>query len=126
MEHEYDITKFMKNNLGLAKEDIGCFVSRIDNPGRIWNSENVLEYYLVVLVKQILAVALTNRITFWILRPLHQPQFVAELLVSAWFSLITYLNLENNLFVYSMCICFREPFGPPCLVFKSRFRQPFP
>jgi len=99
MEHEYDITKFMKNNLGLAKEDIGCFVSRIDNPGRIWNSENVLEYYLKELVKQILAVAVANRLTFWILRPLNQPQFVAELLVSAWFSFPFFLSIINiNIF----------------------------
>jgi hypothetical protein len=87
MEQEHDITEFMKGYLNLPKHDeIGCFVSRIDNPGPIWNSENVLEYYLKELVKQILAVAVANRVMFWILRPLNQPQFVAELLVSAWFS----------------------------------------
>lgn len=86
MEHENDIAKFMKGQLNTPKEEIACFVNRIDNPGPIWNSENVLEYYLKELVKQILAVAVANRVTFWILRPLNQPQFVAELLVSAWFS----------------------------------------
>jgi len=30
MEHEHDITKFMKDKIGLPKEEIGCFVSRID------------------------------------------------------------------------------------------------
>lgn len=66
---------------------ISCFWNRVDNPGAIWNSENVLIFYLPSLVLQILLVVFATRLMFWILRPLHQPHFVAELLVSPCFSL---------------------------------------
>ncbi|CAL5184748.1 unnamed protein product [Lathyrus oleraceus] len=73
---------------------ISCFWNRVDNPGAIWNSENVLIFYLPSLVLQILLVVFATRLMFWILRPLHQPHFVAELL--AGFMLNVYVPILNS------------------------------
>ncbi|CAI8589801.1 unnamed protein product, partial [Vicia faba] len=73
---------------------IDCYWNRVDNPGTIWNSENVLSHYLPNLVLQILLVVSATRLIFWILRPLHQPHFVAELL--AGFVLNIYVPILNS------------------------------
>ncbi|CAK8531988.1 unnamed protein product [Lathyrus sativus] len=73
---------------------ISCFWNRVDNPGTVWNSENVLIFYLPNLVLQIFLVVFATRLMFWILRPLHQPHFVAELL--AGFMLNIYVPILNS------------------------------
>jgi hypothetical protein len=79
---------------------IDCYLNRIDNPGSIWNSENVLLLYLPNLIIQIFLVVVATRVMYGILRPLNQPHFVAELLVSANFSFFIF----QFLFIIHICI----------------------
>ncbi|KAK2395672.1 cation/H antiporter [Trifolium repens] len=73
---------------------IDCYLNRIDNPGSIWNSENVLLLYLPNLIIQIFLVVVATRVMYGILRPLNQPHFVAELL--AGFVLNIYIPIMDN------------------------------
>ncbi|KAK2449549.1 cation/H antiporter [Trifolium repens] len=73
---------------------IDCYLNRIDNPGSIWNSENVLLLYLPNLIMQIFLVVVATRVMYGILRPLNQPHFVAELL--AGFVLNIYIPIMDN------------------------------
>ena len=75
-------------------EELGCFSNRVDNPGTVWNSENILMFYLPNLVTHILLVVFATRLIFWILRPLNQPHFIAELL--AGFVLNMNVPIMNN------------------------------
>ena len=60
----------------------GCYDTFVTNPNAIWQSENVLAYYLPTLATQVAFMVFITRFLFYILKPFNQPRLVAEMLVS--------------------------------------------
>ncbi|KAJ1380733.1 Sodium/solute symporter superfamily [Sesbania bispinosa] len=59
----------------------GCYQTVVSNPNAIWQSESVLTYYLPAFATQVAFMLISTRCIYFILRPLHQPRIVIEILM---------------------------------------------
>lgn len=59
-----------------------CYIEEVFNPNAIWKTGPVLSTYAPLLFLQIAFNIILSNIFHYILRPLHQPRLVAEVLVS--------------------------------------------
>ena len=72
----------MAEEIGNQADPTMCYVINIVNSQGIWRAENPLVKSLPVFILQVAITLLTFRLLLLILKPLRQPRFIAEILVS--------------------------------------------
>ncbi|KAI4354854.1 hypothetical protein L6164_003684 [Bauhinia variegata] len=63
--------------------ETGCYATSASNPNEIWKSGNVFSGPLPSLALQIGSVMLLTRITYYVLKPFHQPRLIADILTGS-------------------------------------------
>lgn len=61
-----------------------CYAPAITSNGSVWLGQNPLAFSVPIFTVQVVLVVLTTRImVFLLLKPLHQPRVLAEIIVKA-------------------------------------------
>lgn len=59
-----------------------CYSPTLITTNGIWKGSNPLEYSLPLFIIQVILVVITTRVLVLLLKPLHQPRVVAEIIVT--------------------------------------------
>lgn len=62
---------------------VSCYELEASHPNKIWQSDDILSYFLPTLAMQIAINIFASNLFHCILRRFHQPRLVADVLVSA-------------------------------------------
>ena len=73
-----------------------CYSPTLITTNGIWKGSNPLEYSLPLFIIQVILVVVTTRVLVILLKPLHQPRVVAEIIVTSLFTLLSSSQLFDH------------------------------
>lgn len=68
---------------GAVTGSVVCYSPTLITTNGIWKGSNPLEYSLPLFIIQVILVVVTTRVLVLLLKPLHQPRVVAEIIVTS-------------------------------------------